>query len=85
MFPRIQVFWDVMHCNWESVSVPNILRDCIACIFKGQALECLAFEGEGTEMLVSIKSYSPNVTADHVPEDVNCQGHCCENFRSPFK
>jgi len=78
-------FWDVMHCNWVSGSVPNVLRDYIACIFKGQALECLALEGEGTEMLANIKSHSPSVTADHIPEDVNLQKHCCENFRSPIK
>jgi len=63
MFPRIQVFWDVMHCNWERGSVPNIMRDCIACIFKGQALECLAPEGEGIEMLVNIEGRSQLITS----------------------
>jgi hypothetical protein len=81
MLARIQVFWDVMHCNRESGSVPSILRDCIACVFKGQALECLVLEGEGPEMLVNNKSHLPNVTADHIPEDMNLQ----QNFRSPIK
>ena len=59
--------------NWVSGLVPNILRDYIASIFKGQALDCLAFEGEGTEMLVNTKSHSPDVTADQIPQDVNLQ------------
>jgi hypothetical protein len=59
-------FPDMPH-NWVTGSVPNILRDYIASIFKGQALECLAFEGEVTEMFVNIKSHLPNVTADHIP------------------
>jgi hypothetical protein len=42
--------------------VSNILRDFIASIFKGQALEFLVFEGEGTEMLANIKSLSPQKT-----------------------
>jgi hypothetical protein len=78
-------FWVVMHCNWVSGSVLNVLRDYIACIFKGQALECLALEGEGNEILANTKSHSPNITAYHIPEDVNLQRHCCENFRSPIK
>jgi hypothetical protein len=80
----MQVFWDVMHCTRESGSVPNILRDYIVCIFKGQALEGLVFGSKGTEMLANIKSHSPNVTADHIPQDENLQQHCCKNFRSPI-